>query len=237
VGKGLKLVNADKQWVKYDGANLAKFNTGKQMTISVWGLAHAFKNPNGRTPGYETVFSKGDGSYVIQKFSMNNKWEACIKAGGHYCAISSKATTQLNQWFHFTMVLDHPSVRFYVNGAADGTSGNGGTWSQGAHPIGIGTQSQYLGENRYWEGLVDEARIMGVSKDIHWIKLDYEIQKEGSTAVTVGKTATRLARRTLPGYLAVQPSGTPRWDLQGRFLAPTRKDRERTAAQRLFFLP
>jgi hypothetical protein len=59
-------------------------------------------------------------------------------------------------------------------------------WTSGDHPVGIGNQSQFPDRGRQWDGVLDEARVIGAVKDEHWIKLDYESQREGQRFVTFG---------------------------------------------------
>ncbi len=44
-----------------------------------------------------------------------------------------------------------------------------------------------------FHGLLDEIRIQGAPRSTDWIKLDYETQKAGSTAVTLGATVVRVS--------------------------------------------
>ena len=64
-------------------------------------------------------------------------------------------------------------------------------WKSDDYPVGFGNQSQFPEKGRWWDGLLDEARLMEVVKDDHWIKLDYESQREGQQFLTFGKTKTR----------------------------------------------
>jgi hypothetical protein len=46
-------------------------------------------------------------------------------------------------------------------------------------------------QGRFWDGVLDEARVPKVPKDEHWIKLDYESQREGSKLLSFWKTRER----------------------------------------------
>ena len=192
IGKATRIVNAMNQWVRVDGPKLPLFDTQNKMTISIWVKADRLV---GRAPiGYDTVFSKGDSAWTIQRLGRGSTMETCVRPGAHLCAIGKTQiqTGEAAPWYHVTAVLDHPNLRFYTNGAPDGTAGGGGTWRKGVHPVGIGVQSQYVNsEPRFWDGPVDEARVMGVAKDANWIKLEYESQKDGSKFLVFGPTQSR----------------------------------------------
>jgi hypothetical protein len=192
IGKATDIANEMSQWVRVDGPKLPLFDTANKMTISIWFRANRLV---GRAPiGYDTVFSKGDSAWTIQRLGRGSTMETCVRPGGHACAIGKTQiqTGEMAPWYHVTAVLDHPNLRFYTNGASDGTTSAGGEWRKGAHPVGIGVQSQYASsEPRFWDGPVDEARVMGVAKDANWIKLEYESQKEGSKFLVFGETQMR----------------------------------------------
>jgi hypothetical protein len=188
VGAAIRVTNAMNQWVSVSEKR-ALFNTQNKMTVSIWGNSAQFAS-RANIGGYDTIFSKGDSSWTIQKFSNNRTFEACVRPAGHLCSIS-RTQVQNNQWYHFVAVLDHPNLRFYVNGVAEGNVGGGGMWRAADHPVGIGTQSQYINEGRHWNGPIDEARVIAGVKDANWIKLDFESQKEGSKLLTFGPVQTR----------------------------------------------
>jgi hypothetical protein len=58
------------------------------------------------------------------------------------------------------------------------------------HPIGLGNQTQFNG-NRYWDGILDEARVMTGARSADWVKLDFGTQKPDQTAVTYGPTLNK----------------------------------------------
>jgi hypothetical protein len=196
IGKGTRLANSRAdwkgQWIKVDGPKVIDMynaTADRSITISAWARAASFPG-HSTIGGYETVFSKGDTSWTLQKFSFNNTWESCTKApgSGHYCAISSRNRTMANVWFHFTLVVQRSGLSQFINGAQDGRTGNGGRVSQ--HPFGIGQQTQSLMGKREWDGIIDEVRVFSAAKDANWIKLEFESQREGSKFLTFGQTQT-----------------------------------------------
>ena len=71
-----------------------------------------------------------------------------------------------------------------------------GTTAGGKHialPFGIGNQSLRGRERdqKGFNGILDEVRVMPVERNESWAKLDYETQNEGSKVLSFGETRTR----------------------------------------------
>jgi hypothetical protein len=184
VGKGTKLLNAMEQWVRVDD-DAKKFRPAS-MTASLWGRADSFPGRSG-PGGYDTIYSSGE-FWTMQKIGRSATFETCMQ---HICAVG-RTSVSTNAWYHFTLVKDGNSQRFYINGAQDASTGTG--TRADAKPLGIGNQTQYLtnaGEKRSWNGILDEARVMSVAKDANWVKLEFESQKEGSKFLSFGETQMR----------------------------------------------
>ena len=98
------------------------------------------------------------------------------------------------QWFQVTAVHDFPKAKIYVNGVLEKADTFDVNWISGDHPVGIGNQSQFPDKGRSWDGVLDEARAMNVSKNDDWVKLDYESQREGSKLLVFGKPEAKAAK-------------------------------------------
>jgi hypothetical protein len=79
--------------------------------------------------------------------------------------------------------------------------------------VGIGYQSQFGG--RYWDGFLDEARVLKTVKDESWVKLNYESQREGSKLLEI-KPVTTGIRGVTPAMSLRGTTPAGRYDLQGR---------------------
>ncbi|HEY1110552.1 MAG TPA: LamG-like jellyroll fold domain-containing protein, partial [Opitutaceae bacterium] len=202
VGKGLALDYPKNQWVKVDSEKRKLFDVTKHVTFSIWAKARTFGNTkgiDGKGVGYETMFAKGDNSWRVQKFGIRS-WhnppadlvEICVEQApkGDLCAIG-RTDMKPGEWYHFVGVHDFPHVKLYVNGVLEMVDRYDTAWTSGDHPVGIGNQSQFPDRGRQWDGVLDEARVMGVAKDAHWIKLDYESQREGQKLVVFGRAHRR----------------------------------------------
>jgi hypothetical protein len=204
VGKGLQLTYAQAQWVKLDHPRKRRlFDLTTRGTFSIWAKANSYQNKGNKElkalPGYETMFAKGDNSWRLQKFGIRD-WhkppadliEMCVEQppNADLCVVG-KTDMAPGQWFHVVAVHDFPRAKIYVNGVLDKESTFDVNWISGDHPVGIGNQSQFPEKGRQWDGILDEARALNVAKDEHWIKLDYESQRDGSKLLSFGKTVER----------------------------------------------
>src|SRR5262249_42939934 len=85
--------------------------------------------------------------------------------------------------------LAPPKLTLYVNGALEATSVEDEPWkSDASKPVSIGNNSSTTG--RAFDGYLDEARVLNVPKDINWLKLEYESQREGQKFLSFGPTQT-----------------------------------------------
>jgi hypothetical protein len=189
IGKGVKLVNEMRQWVKVED-EMKRFRPDN-MTASLWGWADGFPGKWGAagSPGYQTIFSSGEG-WTVQR-ETGAKFESCFD--GANCAIGKGMNTK--EWVHFTLIRAGNSSSLYMNAVK--VAGAGATNNKTGKPLGIGQQTQYLdpvknvNEKRSWEGILDEARVMNVASSTDWIKLEFESQKPGSKFLVFGTTATK----------------------------------------------
>jgi concanavalin A-like lectin/glucanase superfamily protein/uncharacterized protein DUF2341 len=199
LGKGTLFVNTESRWIKIDGRERKLFDLTNKLTFSIWALAYRYVNKGDEVqralPGYETMIAKGDNSWRLQKFGTRS-WhnppadliEICIEEPprADLCLVG-KTDLLVNQWFHIVGVHDYPTIKLYVNGVLDNSDTLETNWKSDDHPVGIGNQSQFPEKGRGWDGILDEARVYNVPKDEHWIKLDYESQREGQRFTTFGK--------------------------------------------------
>ena len=193
IGKGTLLQNSKEapkeQWIKVDTDKRASFNTGaKPITVSLWALAKSFPNRS-TIGGYETVISKGDTSWTLQREGTTSHWETCVRTPPYHSCAISKSSNAVNTWFHFAIVFANPTITLYINGAKDATATDPG-WLMGDHPLGLGQQTQSLNGKRNWDGILDEARVANVGRSADYIKLDYESQKDGQKLVSFGPVQT-----------------------------------------------
>lgn len=203
LGKAQRFRYAERQWIKVDSEKRKLFDLTERLTFSIWAYAETYANRGDEAkrvlPGYETLFAKGDNSWRLQKFGIRS-WhqpeadliEMCVERAsprGDLCVIG-KTDMKTKQWYHITGVHDFPYVHLYVNGRLERTEKFDTPWKSDDHPVGIGNQSQFPDKGgRYWDGVLDEARVIGKAKSADWIRLDYESQRPGSRLLEFGSVA------------------------------------------------
>jgi hypothetical protein len=193
IGKGAHLDNPRGQdtarWIRVAGEKAQQFNPGPPITVSIWALGHSYP-----IRSYETMIAKGDTSWTLQRvqYSSGQGYQCCVRTPRyHLCAYNFAGQGLVtNEWLHFMVVLEEPSMKLYINGQLN-TSQSDGPWNKGNHDLGIGNQTQNLGGRRQWDGILDEARVMQAARGPGWAKLDYESQRQSPTLIGFGETQRR----------------------------------------------
>jgi hypothetical protein len=191
VGHGQQLDNpggmGKNQWIGGEGPKFeTDFHVGAHsITASAWALGKSFSGY------YETVISKGDRAWTVQR-DYQGRTEACTWSGTyHSCAITRAPV--VNKWTHYLIVQDTKNITLYLDGKR--AAGTGSFNQNGPHGFAIAHNYQSdkdpLKGKREWDGIFDEARVLSVAKDANWALLDFESQKEGSKFLSYGETTTK----------------------------------------------
>jgi hypothetical protein len=220
-GKAHLNSNKDKTWIKVaDPKDLFNYSPNT-LTLSVWTNVTAW--PAGT---YQNVMSKGDVSWTVQRDGAGKDFEHCTAANPYHICSVSGAEAAPGTWHQITALW---SWQNYVSMGFDGkisdrtdSKPDWKEWKVGHDPVGIGNQGRASGAevSRWWDGILDEARVMKGLKDANWMLLDWETQKPGAKTLVFGEATGTFIRRTLPGYLPAGKSDLRVFDLQGRLLSP-----------------
>jgi len=200
IGQGTHLDNPAGQdtarWIRVTGEKARQFNPGPPITVSMWALGYSYP-----IRSYETMIAKGDTSWTLQRVQYGpgggaqkvagQGYQTCVRTPAyHLCAYNFAGQGLVtNEWLHFMVVLEEPTMKLYINGELNATE-SAGPWNKGDHDLGIGNQTQHLGGRRQWDGILDEARVMQVARSATWAKLDYESQRQTPTLLKFGETPT-----------------------------------------------
>ena len=189
VGKGIRLDNpggmGKNQWLGVTGPKVdGPFNASAERPISATAWAY------GETFGgyYETVMSKGDTSWTLQR-DYQGRMEACTWSGSyHSCAITG--APPVKRWVHYMVVQTTSRITLFVDGRQ--AAGTGSFNRTGVHGFAIAhnyqSNANAMTGRREWHGMFDEVRVMAGGKDANWALLDFHSQKEGSTFLSFGPT-------------------------------------------------
>jgi hypothetical protein len=155
----------------------------KGITFSAWAAPSAivqcaaFMDFGSGAPGDNILFTRLDKSDKVCVQIYNDTANGGKRAG---------PPLVLNEWQHFAFSVAGSRVNFYKNGLLTGTDSS----AQAIRNV-IRTKN-YFGKNNwavpgdsYFAGRLDEIELSSVERSGAWIKLSYETQRPGSSAVTI----------------------------------------------------
>jgi hypothetical protein len=170
----------------------ANFLNTQSYTISAWVKPTTVEH----TP-YPVIVSKHDNQWTLRaNTNVAGPWLFFHGNGGNWPEAQSSEVAVNGQWTHVTGVRSQTpnSMSIYVNGVLTGNTNNpasGGTQVT-TSSVAIGRMAENA--DRYWNGAIAEVRIENVARSAARVKLDYETQKPGATALTLGTTQSVQAR-------------------------------------------
>ncbi len=144
-------------------------------TVSVWYNMDANNKPNAG------LLSNGQWSSGVVHFKQNN---AILTVDPNSGTSATKTGQATGTWYQATYTFSrNGAVGLYVNGAlvATGTAPDH-DWVGSNLELGH-EYTNYSSGNRYFNGVIDEARVETVVRSADWIKLCYENQKSSQKLV------------------------------------------------------
>jgi hypothetical protein len=177
--------------------NPAGMNLQNPFTIEAWVKWESIGT--GSVDRYRTIISHGSGA-TGGEFFLHAKNASGVEAPyysfGHYPNPTNAAETvpgdyaaDANTWVHLGAIYDGTSWLLYRNGSLVASNGRTGTVLNATTPWYIGA----FGTNtvtRWNLGSLDEIRFASAQRSPDWVKLSYETQKTGATAVVFGTPAS-----------------------------------------------
>ena len=155
------------------------FDLTTRLTLSAWIKVTSF------TYEWQTVLAKGDGAYRLHSdtivkaayFSLTNT----DTANGGFQDVGGTTPINDHAWHLITGVFDGSTMQIYTDGVSEGTKTVGS-------PCLIDSMNVTIGENRgqsprFFNGAIDEVRIMNTPMGADWVKLCYMSQKSGAALV------------------------------------------------------
>jgi hypothetical protein len=163
--------------------NEARFDLTTRFTLSVWVQVDTF------TLGWQTIVAKGDNAYRLHRNGVSN--EACFSlttldtANFGYNDLGGKKRIDDHSWHLVFGVFDGSMMRLYVDGNLENDSSV-------AFPCGTNNLNLTIGDNRvrtllntprFFNGDIDEVRVMRTAVNADWIKLCYMNQMESDKLI------------------------------------------------------
>ncbi len=155
------------------------------LTLAIWTQPRSLGSGGNEITG--SMMSKRD-SYILSA-EKDGSVKCYVYVNGQWQAASTSANSvQLNAWAHWVCTYDDSSLKLYQNAqlvvstSVSGTLGTSGTLSIGRDPV---------LSNRWFDGLLDEARVYNRALSPTDVKDLYNLQRGGfstgsaSTGVTV----------------------------------------------------
>ncbi len=171
------------------GLNFPAFGS---FSISAW------VKPTAVT-GDAAIVGKGDFAYAL-KFYRESSYEFFDFQDSWVAARSFAAPTP-DTWVHLFAVNTETGPKLYVDGVLEdenpymeGSGGRNDDWN-----VNIGREPQANGGRRYFNGVIDEVRMHGVSRSLEWARLEYQTQRAGQTVVTLSDNVPAIDTTSVPG--------------------------------------
>ncbi|HAO99540.1 MAG TPA: hypothetical protein DCQ83_05800, partial [Fibrobacteres bacterium] len=161
---------------------------GNGYTLSSWVKWLGATGADGS--GHQAIISKNDYQYYLKVYGTNAAtWAAGEYTNGGWREPSSTTTPAGNGSWHYAVSVKRKgssdTLGLYVDGVKLKDSVYTSTSAQDStYPLTIGRQANSA--VRFWNGNIDEVVVSNTSRSSDWIKLSYETQKAGATAVTIG---------------------------------------------------
>jgi len=188
INGGASFVSASSQYIY----NEAMHPTA--ITLSSWVNATSFPNSYNstiarvNTNNYSALYVRSTGKLACYTFPSGD-----VSYDGTGSHTLSAGTT-----YYLVMTYDSSAgLVGYVNAASDGTAAANGTLQTAAALTYVGADP--LTGGRFWNGMIDEARVASVARSTDWITTEYNNQSAPGTFATLGTESGVGAknRRTL----------------------------------------
>lgn len=181
VGYGQTFASASSRKITVKAAAESNFDITSAITVSAW------INVTSWTVAWQAILTKGDGAWRLHRNSTNGTLNFVCNGLTTNTSISGGTTLSTGTWYYATAVYDGGNLRMYLNGASDAAALTAtGSITTNNFNASIGENTEMTG--RYFNGLIDEARVENVARSADWIKLSYQTQRTDATCILYGST-------------------------------------------------
>ncbi len=141
--------------------------------------------------GNDGVFAGNNPSNVDLEFDVRYPSGSTLRMYTNDNIFAPSFTTLYSDWEYVTFTRTGSTIRGYLNGVLDGTTGTdaGVIDSSSCLNIGAGiTGTSCIGTTYMWKGSLDEVRLSLTARSQGWITTEYNNQNSTSTFTTIGST-------------------------------------------------
>jgi gliding motility-associated-like protein len=173
IGGALDFENGDGDFISI--ANEPEFDLQEAITLSAWIKVESFSVSG------QSILTKGSSAWSLQQDGSNN-------TVGFYTGPSGilKGVVNVNDgnWHYVVGTYDKQLQNLYIDGALDNSISN-------TNPISLNNNAVYIGENSaiagsYFDGIIDETRVLGVARSGSWVKAEYLNQSNPGSFYSIG---------------------------------------------------
>ncbi|HJZ38965.1 MAG TPA: DUF2341 domain-containing protein, partial [Bacteroidales bacterium] len=194
-----------------DISNESSFDIITNITVSAWVKRESYSTQ------WQAIITKGDNSWRLHRNSSTNA--ACLHLTG---GSNANGTINVNNgnWHYIVGTYDGTNSKLFIDGVLDASGTGGGNISLGNYNVAIGENLQATG--RYFDGIIDEARVLSATRSLEWIQTEYNNQRIGSTFYIISVQAPHstydfedVCQNSLVTYSIPELWTTYTWNLTG----------------------
>lgn len=185
IGNALSF-NGTGDYVEIADAASLEFGAGADFTISMW-LKSSQQTGSARLLSKRDTSGGGQGYDVyLHDASSSSPWQAQTLSNSGNDSVNGRTNVADGNWHFITVVRAGTKLHAYEDGPeGTPTSLTASNDLTSSVPLRLGAAADATAD-QFYAGIEDEVRISGVARSIDWIMTDYDIQKPGSTTVTLG---------------------------------------------------
>ncbi|MEO7214776.1 DUF2341 domain-containing protein [Mucilaginibacter sp.] len=199
ISNGLLLSNSTVS--KASVSNLVAINN-TPITMSAWVYYTTY--PSGTA---NVMVLQGNSGYTQMVFRNTAGSPVGINSSGNGIIVVSASTPAINNWHYFVYTFNGSnSSSLYIDGALTSSST---TSPQAGTPTNIVFGSYNTGAGEYYNGYLDESRVINTNLSANWVKAEYNNQKDPASFTIEGTTTTDATNvLTIPGGVIYTYSGS-----------------------------
>lgn len=181
IGKigGADYFAGDDDWIEIPHSSSLVIS-GNKLSLSAWVKMTALQDND------EGIIIKSDGSNSNMHLGIqsNEKGNFRVKTQTGTSSLTGGTTLQVDQWYYLYGYYDGIDAKVYVDDLEEGSENRNGNVITPISSVVLGRQA--LGDNRYFEGIIDEVHISYNARTPEWFETEYNNQNSPSTFFNLG---------------------------------------------------
>ena len=183
VGKigGADYFAGDDDWVEIPHSSSLEIS-GNTVSLSAWIKMTSLQDDD------EGIIVKSDGSDYNMQLGIqgDEKGNFRVKTTTGSTYLTGSTVLNVNQWYYLYGIYDGVTSSVFLNNFIDGNVNRNGDIISPLAPVVLGRRA--LGDDRFFKGIIDEARISSSARSPEWFETEYNNQNSPSTFYSVGSS-------------------------------------------------